>query len=175
MTKRSDKDIYNYYLKRESKTADNPYDEEKYEQMNELRNDIFKILENRSEMGIVDEKAPYVDEPDTIDEIEGGMRDRVRKILDERIKRGSGYYESLLNNKYGLRANRYIKKKKDRDPMGEYVRRHKGGKRGCVKNRWVKFLKEFRKINKNIKGPMVMKKASKMWKSMSDKEKNMFR
>ena len=136
-----------------------------YRSDNVMRRKIRKTLKNREEI---------MEEPEFKEE-EGGyfeddrMRKEIRKILDHRIKSGAGYYDSLLNNKYGLKARKYMKKRKARDPLGEYHRRMVGGRKASKKNKWIKFLAEFRKANPQLQGREVMKYASMSYK----KQKNL--
>lgn len=96
------------------------------------------------------------------------IRKEIRKIIEERIKSGSGYYNSKLNNKYGLKATRYMKKKRDRDPLGEYYRRHKGGKKAYKKNKWIKFVKEYGEMNPNLTGRKLLKEAGKEYRKIKN-------
>lgn len=151
------------YKQREDFLMNNPWDNENYKKNNEMKKEILDILQKRTEFHLQQETPEDVER-----DIEGGkygnvMRKKIRRILEDRIKSGSGYYESQLNNKYGLRASRYIRKKRARDPMGTYYRMHRGGIKGAKKNPWIKFLKKFRKENPQLNGRQVMKCASAMY------------
>ena len=149
-----------------------------YVEDNVMRKEIKRILKGRDE---IIEEEPEEDILEKAQEVvplggtriydpeEGGyfendkMRKEIRRILEHRIKSGAGYYDSLLNNKYGLKATKYMKKRKARDQLGEYYRRMKGGQVASKKNGWIKFLAKFRKANPQLKGREVMKVAGPIW------------
>lgn len=123
---------------------------------------LYKRREDFLMDNVYDEEKTYRDDI---------YRQRIRKILEDRFKSGSGYHDSLPY-KYGKKADRYIKKRRYGDPMQEYMRRHKGGKKASKNNPWIAYLKEFRKENPELSGRQVMQSASRLyWQNKGNKAK----
>lgn len=105
-------------------------------------------------------------------ENEEELRGRIKKMLEKRIKDGIGYHEGgcdKCNNcacggRTSSRFLRYDKKKKRINNYAEFRRRQQGGKKAAKKNKWIGFLREFRKENPNLRGKKLFEVARKYYK-----------
>lgn len=120
---------------------------------------------------------------DTVRENDNDLREEIGRILEERFKHGTSYYDNYLfggklspaQKKKNMRKLKSKLRKEKRkyntysDPVKSFVRRQKGGKIACKKNPWIAFLSQYRKLHPELKGKEVMKMASLEYKKCRTK------
>lgn len=128
---------------------------------NDNDNDNINIDDNTNNE---DYKEPFTYESFNADkQYEDALRDKIKILLEERIKGGIGYFNNF-NSKTRQKAIR-SRKNKILKMDSSFYRRHKGGKMASKKNPWISFLKKFSEENPTIRGPELMKQAKLYYKN----------
>lgn len=130
------------------------------------------FLISRSEMNYGKNGEELYEQLENNDEFKKQLKERIKRILEDKIKGGIGYYDSILGKEAKKREVRSRKKKAMKDESAEFLRRHRGGKKSAKKNSWIKFVKEFRDVHPEIKSRDVFRLARPLYLKMKSENYN---
>jgi hypothetical protein len=124
------------------------------------------ILTGKTETNYGDNGEKTFEDFEYDEEYHKELRKKIKNLLEEKIKGGINYNESLLGKDARKKALRSRKKRIMKDESQEFMRRHKGGKIGYKKNPWIKFWQKYKEDNPELSSRESMREAGKLWKNM---------